>query len=163
MHLIRRLVPALTMTWLAAVSPAVLAQTAEPVRPAVDVRSMLPSIAEPAAAASPAGTGLTRNQRKDAALEARKEGALKPAGEGAEAGEDAAARLAVKGRAAPAAPVAAPRPMAAAPATAEATPLPKKGPANASRAKKKIASKVTPARPRPAARKPIQPKNPSNI
>jgi hypothetical protein len=84
-----RFVRALPLAFIAGcvvLSPASLAQTPASSRPAVDARALLPSASAPDLAVAPAasGAGLTRNERKDATLKARQEGALKPAGEGAE-------------------------------------------------------------------------------
>jgi hypothetical protein len=162
MELIRRLVPALATICCVVVSPAILGQTAQSVRPAVDVRSMLPSVAEPAAAAPPTGTGLTRNQRKDQALKAREEGALKPAGEGAELREDTASKLAAKSKAEPSVAVAEPPPVPA-PAPMEASVPPKKVAASSTRAPKRSTIKVAAAGPRPATRKATPSRDPSKI
>ena len=149
MVVIRALVPALVAGGALVVSPAILAQAVAPARPAVDARSMLPSIATPDAVAPPAGkSGLTRDQRKDAALKARQEGTLKPAGEGAELRDDSATALAAQGKTQPVVRAASP-PMPPQPSVAVATP-PAKVAANAARAQKKGAAKKAAVRPAPS-------------
>jgi len=94
MQWIRALAPALVAGCAAVVSLSVVAQ-APPAgaRAPVDVRAMVPGpqASDAAAEPSPAASGLTRNQRKEAALQARQEGALQPAGEGEPRGDKAAA------------------------------------------------------------------------
>lgn len=148
MVVIRALVPALVAGGALVVSPAILAQAVAPARPAVDARSMLPSIATPDAVAPPAGkSGLTRDQRKDAALKARQEGTLKPAGEGAELRDDSATALAAQGKTQPVVRAVSPPPLK--PPGAVATP-PAKVAANAARAQKKGAAKKAAVRPAPS-------------
>jgi hypothetical protein len=102
----------------AILSHAAVAQTAPPdKRPRVDVRSMAPGAQAPEALAeAKAASGLTRDQRKDAALQARQEGSLLPAGEATDPrGDKAAPVVAKSGDPAPAAvSVAQPQPDAAA-------------------------------------------------
>ena len=63
----------------------------------IDLHATLPGVApREASAASEGGPKLTRDQRKEEALQARKQGTLKPAGEGADGREDAVARDGVK-------------------------------------------------------------------
>ena len=87
-------------------------------RDKVDVREMVPGpqASDPAGDAPPAG-GLTRDQRKEATLQARQEGTLQPAGDTAEPREAKPALASGNGAARPA--VADPAPAA----RAEATPL----------------------------------------
>ena len=84
----------------AILSHAVVAQTAPPAkRPPVDVRSMVPGAQAPEALAEArAASGLTASQRKDAALQARQEGSLQPAGEAADLRGDKPAPVGAKGR-----------------------------------------------------------------
>jgi len=81
---IRALAPAVVAACTAIVSLSVPAQTASEVdkRQKVDARAMVPGpqAADAMAASQPAG-GLTRDQRKEATLQARQEGTLQPAGE----------------------------------------------------------------------------------
>ncbi|MEO5882980.1 MAG: hypothetical protein ABIQ06_11250 [Caldimonas sp.] len=86
---IRALTPALVGLCSVLCSLAVAAQTAsaDPKRAKVDVRAMVPG---PQASNSDSeletrtATGLTRDQRKEAALQARRDGALRPAGDAAD-------------------------------------------------------------------------------
>lgn len=95
-ELLRGLVAALA----AILSHAVVAQTAPPAkRPPVDVRSMVPGAQAPdALAEARAASGLTASQRKDAALQARQEGSLQPAGEAADLRGDKPARVGATSR-----------------------------------------------------------------
>ena len=89
------------VTALAAIlSHAVVAQTAPPAkRPPVDVRSMVPGAQAPEALSEArAASGLTASQRKDAALQARQEGSLQPAGEAADLRGDKSAPVVAKSR-----------------------------------------------------------------
>ena len=88
------------VTALAAIlSHAVVAQTAPPAkRPPVDVRSMVPGAQAPEALSEArAASGLTASQRKDAALQARQEGSLQPAGEAADLRGDKSAAADLRG------------------------------------------------------------------
>ena len=71
-----------------AVLPALAQSTASspPKRQKVDVRSMVPGpqAADAASEPRPAASGLTKDQRKEATLQARQEGTLQPAGDAAE-------------------------------------------------------------------------------
>ena len=96
---------------------AAQAQSAPTPRAKVDVRTMAPGplspeVVAPAASAS----GLTRDQRKEATLQARQDGSLKPAGEAADPIGTAAARQSAPATVA-AAPPASPVPPAASPQT----------------------------------------------
>src|SRR4051812_1594009 len=85
------------MAWIRALMPVVLAgccaaaaaQTASAppaVREKVDVRAMVPGPQASEAATEPrTAGGLSRDQRKEATLQARQEGSLQPAGDAAEA------------------------------------------------------------------------------
>jgi hypothetical protein len=99
MQWIRALAPALVAGCAAAVSFSAVAQTAPAgARTKVDVRTMVPGpqASDAAAEPRPAG-GLTRNQRKEAALQARQEGVLQPAGEAADPGASKPAPVAAAG------------------------------------------------------------------
>ena len=95
-ELLRGLVAALA----AILSHAVFAQTAPPAeRPPVDVRSMVPGAQAPAALAeAKPASDLTASQRKDAALQARREGSFQPAGEAADLRGDKPAPIVAKRR-----------------------------------------------------------------
>ena len=95
MQWIRTLAPALVAGCTAVMSLSALAQ-AEPagrVRPKVDVRAMAPGpqASDAAAEPKPAASGLTRDQRKEATLQARQDDTLLPAGEASELRSEKAA------------------------------------------------------------------------
>lgn len=78
---IRALGPALAAGCMVVASLSAVAQTA-PSRTRVDARALVPGPqASDAAGESRPAADLTRDQRKDATLKARQEGALRPAGE----------------------------------------------------------------------------------
>ena len=141
MHRIRALAPVVLACCTAILSLAASAQTEPTVgkRQKVDVRAMAPGPqASDAASPSPAASGLTRDQRKEATLQARQEGTLRPTGEAADPREAAPPYL-------PGA-VSAPSPMPAAPAELEgaATPSTQLAAATASPVKKGKSKKPRP-------------------
>ena len=96
---IRTLAPALLACCTAIVALTASAQTESAVgkRQKVDARAMAPGPQASDAPADPAppAKGLTRDQRKEATLQARQEGALRPAGEAADARDAGSAPRAV--------------------------------------------------------------------
>jgi hypothetical protein len=95
MKSIRALLPAFVAGCATVVSLSVAAQAtpAAGLRQKVDVRAMVPGMQASDAASEPrpAASTLTRDQRKEATLQARQEGALLPAGEAAVPSVDAPA------------------------------------------------------------------------
>ena len=157
MRFVRALQPLLVAAGVVAVSSSAFAQSPEAMRRAVDARALLPSASAPDLVVAPAasGAGLTRSERRDAALKARQEGALRPAGEGAElrgeTGTGTVAARAAKGR--PAAADERPAPsvlVAAAPSVATES-------ASAPRVQKKKATKTVVARAPASPRKVANP------
>ena len=96
---IRTLAPALLACCTAIVALTASAQTESAVgkRQKVDARAMAPGPQASDAPADPAppAKGLTRDQRKEATLQARQDGALRPAGEAADARDAGSAPRAV--------------------------------------------------------------------
>ena len=97
MKRIRALVPVVLAccTAVASLSASAQGEPAVGKRQKVDVRTMVPGpqASDVVADARPAG-GLTRDQRKEAALQARQDGTLRPAGEAADQREVGPAPLA---------------------------------------------------------------------
>lgn len=122
MNLNRNVMATLVAGCVVALSGPVFAQTA---KPKVDARAMAPglqSASEPAAA-PPAASGLTRNQRQEAALQARQEGNLAPAGEAIDPRGERASAPPVR-RVALSTPPLPPAPSAVVAPSAESTSLP---------------------------------------
>jgi len=149
MLLQKRIVPALVAGCWIALSGSALAQAS---RPALDARAMAPGLQaapDPVSTPKPAA-GLTRNQRQEAALQARQEGALAPAGEAADPRGDRPAvpparnRLAAATPPAPPVPAMAPPPVAPPPTTVAAAPP--------AAPKKRASRKAIPAKPTAEAR-----------
>ena len=151
MRFVRALRPVFVAGCVVALSPALFAQTPASARASVDARALLPSASapDPVVVLPANGAGLTRNERKDAALKARQEGTLKPAGEGAELRGETVAARAAKGRPAAVDERPAPLAVAATPsATTESASAPR---AQKNKATKKVAARA-PTTPRKAAK-----------
>ena len=141
---IRALALALVAGCTAVVSLSTLAQAESAARrPKVDVRAMVPGMQASDAASEPrpAASGLTREQRKEATLQARQEGALQPAGEAADLRSDKPA------------PVPDTRPVPPATTTAMAEPAPRTAPETGAEVSPTIAPAAAPAAVKKSTRK----------